>query len=62
MMSKDVRVRTPTLPDTLTHVANPLYAYRFAPEAAQWTKEAGMSWQDMFGDVVCRGYDTRTIR
>ena len=52
MMTKDVRVRTPSSPDILTHVANPLYAYRFAPEAANWDTEAGSPWQSMFGDVV----------
>jgi hypothetical protein len=47
-----VRVLTPHQPDVLTDVDNPLYAYEFPPENANWDDEANFSWRDMFQDVV----------
>jgi hypothetical protein len=52
MMILRVMVRTPTQPNELVSVENPLYGYEFTLDRARWDADIGFSWEDMFRDVV----------
>jgi hypothetical protein len=49
-----VMVKTPEHPNDFISVDNPLYGYVFNLDRAEWDKEVGFSWEDMFRDVVSR--------